>query len=123
MRVVDTNILVYAHRRESPDHEAMRDWLDAARRGERPLGLTDVVLAGFHRLVTTPRIFRDATSLDEAIRFVEALLAGPAARRGSLRASGTGQCSPISAVGPVPRETWFRTPTLLRSPWSRARSW
>jgi toxin-antitoxin system PIN domain toxin len=81
MRVVDVNILVYAHRREAPDHEAMRSWLDAARRAPRPLGLADVVLAGFLRLVTNPRVFRDPTALDEAIRFVDALMAGPAVRR------------------------------------------
>jgi toxin-antitoxin system PIN domain toxin len=79
MRCVDVSILVYAHRPESPDHDLFRAWLDAARRHPEPLGVSDLVLSGFLRLVTNPRIFREPTPLEIALRFVEAIRDSPAA--------------------------------------------
>jgi toxin-antitoxin system PIN domain toxin len=79
LRCVDVNVLVYAHRRESPDHEAMLDWLDDARTGTEPLGLMGAVLAGFVRVVTHPRIFREPTPLPVALDLVEAVRSSPAA--------------------------------------------
>jgi toxin-antitoxin system PIN domain toxin len=78
MRCVDVNVLVYAHRPESDRHERFRLWLDEARRGREPLGLWDVVLSGFLRVVTHPRVFREPTPLEVGLAFVESLRAGPA---------------------------------------------
>ncbi len=52
MRVADVNLLVYAHRREAPEHDTSRQWLVRARTGDQQLGLADVVMAGFLRVVT-----------------------------------------------------------------------
>lgn len=81
MRIVDVNVLVCAHRLEAPTHEATRAWLDRARTDPRPLGLADLVLTGFLRVVTNRRVFREPTPLASAIAFIDAVLAGPAARR------------------------------------------
>jgi toxin-antitoxin system PIN domain toxin len=81
MRVADINLLVYAHRREAPQHEASRQWLLEARTGEERLGLADVVMAGYLRVVTNGRVFRDPTPFDQAVRFLDAVLAGSAVRR------------------------------------------
>lgn len=81
MRCVDVNVLVYAHRAEAPEHDRYRDWLEEARLGGEPLGLADSVLAGFLRVVTHPRVFRDPTPLSTAIEFVDVLLASPAVVR------------------------------------------
>jgi toxin-antitoxin system PIN domain toxin len=80
MLVVDVNLLVYAHRREATEHQASRQWLLEARKGDQQLGLADVVMAGFLRVVTSSRVFRDPTPFDDAVRFLDALLAGPAVR-------------------------------------------
>lgn len=77
MRCVDVNILVYAHRPEAPDHDRYRAWLDDARTAEEPLGLADLVLSGFLRIVTHPRIFRDPTPLGAALDFAEVVRAAP----------------------------------------------
>ncbi len=79
MRCVDVNVLVYAHRREALGHQAFRRWLDEARSGPEPLGLMDLVLSGFLRVVTHPRIFREPTPLATALEFVDALRGSPAA--------------------------------------------
>lgn len=81
MRCADVNVLVYAHRPESPHHAETLDWLEAARRSDEPLGLTDLALSGFVRTVTNPRIFRDPTPIEVALTFVDDLLASPAALR------------------------------------------
>lgn len=77
MRCVDVNVLVYARRRESPDHEAYRSWLEAARTDPEPLGLIDVVASGFVRIVTHPRIFVEPTPAADALEFVDLLRASP----------------------------------------------
>lgn len=81
MRCADVNILVYAHRPESPRHAEVLDWLEAARRSDEPLGLTDLALSGFVRIVTNPRIFRDPTPIETALTFVDEVLGSPSALR------------------------------------------
>jgi toxin-antitoxin system PIN domain toxin len=46
---------------------------------DEPLGLPDIVLSGFVRLLTNRRIFAEATRPEEAWAAVDALLAAPAA--------------------------------------------
>lgn len=77
MRCVDVNVLVYAHRRESPDHERYRAWLESVRRDDEPLALSGPVLCGFLRVVTHHRVFREPTPLATAIGFVAALRSSP----------------------------------------------
>lgn len=77
MRCVDVNVLVYAHRPEAPDHDRYRAWLEHARTAEEPLGLSSLVLSGFLRVVTHPRVFRDPTPLDTALTFLDAVRAAP----------------------------------------------
>jgi toxin-antitoxin system PIN domain toxin len=79
MRCVDVNVLVYAHRPEAPEHARYRAWLDEARKADEPLGLSSVVLSGFLRIVTHPRVFRDPSPLDAAVAFTQALRAAPSA--------------------------------------------
>lgn len=78
MLCVDVNVLVYAHRPESPNHDGYRTWLERARRGVEPLGVPGVVLSGFLRVVTHPRVFSEPTPLDVALEFTEALRGSPA---------------------------------------------
>ncbi|CAN5339575.1 type II toxin-antitoxin system VapC family toxin [soil metagenome] len=79
MRCVDVNVLVYAHRPEAPDHDRYRAWLDDARTSHEPLGVNDLVLSGFLRIVTHPRVFRDPSPLETALEFAEALRTAPRA--------------------------------------------
>ncbi|MGH3326729.1 MAG: type II toxin-antitoxin system VapC family toxin [Streptomycetales bacterium] len=78
MRCVDVNVLVYAHREESPSHRDYLAWLNEARVGPEPLGVADLVLSGFLRVVTHPRVFREPTPLSAAVTFVSALRTSPA---------------------------------------------
>jgi len=81
MLFVDVNVLIYAHRPESPDHARYLQWLEQARLGEELLGLGDAVLSGFVRIVTSHRIFREPSPVDVALNFVRQLQTAPSAIR------------------------------------------
>lgn len=73
MILPDVNVLVYAHRQDTDRHDEYRAWLEEAIAGPGPYGLSDVVLSGFVRVVTHPRVFRDPTPLADALSFVRAV--------------------------------------------------
>jgi toxin-antitoxin system PIN domain toxin len=57
-----------------------RAWLEdtvAAAEAGASLTLMPMVLASFLRLVTSPRIFQVATPIEDALAFIDALLASP----------------------------------------------
>lgn len=76
----DVNVLVAASRSDHPHHEIARQWIEAAAAAAAvgtTLTLMPMVLASFLRLVTSPRIFHEPTPMDNAVAFVDALLAAP----------------------------------------------
>jgi toxin-antitoxin system PIN domain toxin len=76
----DVNVLVAASRSDHPYHAVAHDWLEkaigAARTGAG-LTLMPMVLASFLRLVTSPKIFQLATPIEDAVAFIDALMASP----------------------------------------------
>ena len=74
----DVNVLVAASRGDHPHHGVARAWLEqaaAAAAAGGALTLMPMVLASFLRLVTSPKIFPSPTPVQDAIAFVDALLA------------------------------------------------
>ena len=61
MILVDVNVLVYAFRRDSAGHGDYRKWWTSVVGGDEAFGISDVVLSGFLRIVTHPKIFRPPT--------------------------------------------------------------
>jgi toxin-antitoxin system PIN domain toxin len=66
----DVNILVYAHREDTPNHAAYRDWLESVINSDQAYGMAELVLSGFLRVVTHPRVFEHPSGLDRALEFV-----------------------------------------------------
>lgn len=76
----DVNVLVAASRTDHPHHAVARDWLEQALEAAESgcaLTLMPMVLATVLRLVTSPKIFQKATPIDDAVAFIDALLASP----------------------------------------------
>ena len=76
----DVNVLVAASRADHPHHAVARTWLEEAVTASgagAAFTLMPMVLASFLRLVTSPKIFRQATPIEDAVAFVDALLASP----------------------------------------------
>ncbi len=77
MLLPDVNVLVYAHRQDAPDHRRYLGWLEQVINSDEAFGLADLVLSGFLRVVTHPRVFGPPSSLGDALAFVTALRARP----------------------------------------------
>jgi len=77
MVLIDVNVLVYAHRRDTLRHLAYRRWLENCVNSDPAYGMSDVVLAAFIRIVTHPRIFKSPSKMEDALRFVSEVR-GPA---------------------------------------------
>jgi toxin-antitoxin system PIN domain toxin len=85
----DVNVLVAAFRADHSHHAIARAWLSRARRncveGIETLTLLPIVVTGFLRLVTNPRVFSEPDSAADSIGFIDAVLDTPGVE---LRASG-----------------------------------
>ena len=77
MILPDVNVLVYAHREDSPHHATCRAWLIETLKADQAFGLSDAVLASVVRIVTHPRVFKQPSRLDVALAFVAGLLRQP----------------------------------------------
>jgi toxin-antitoxin system PIN domain toxin len=77
---VDTNVLIYAHRRESALHEIALRKITAIAESDTPWGLPVFCLAEFVRVVTHLRVFNPPSSLAEALHFLEQLMLSPTLR-------------------------------------------
>jgi toxin-antitoxin system PIN domain toxin len=73
----DLNILLAAHRSDSPMHEPCRRWLEDVYAGDETFCLCAPVLIGLVRILTHPRVFVPPDSHDQAFAFVRSLLAHP----------------------------------------------
>ena len=73
MKLLDVNVLVYAHREDAPRHSDYRNWLQQLLSGPEPFGVADLVLSGFFRIVTHPGIFDPPTDPELALRFVQTI--------------------------------------------------
>jgi len=77
MLMPDVNILVYAHRQESPGHKRYAAWLVDRATASEPFALSEPVLHGFIRVATNPRIFDPPSTMGQVVQFLDALLARP----------------------------------------------
>lgn len=77
MIAVDTNILVYAHREDSPFHEAAYRQLAGLAEGSVSWAIPWPCLHEFLAIVTHPRIYAPSTPLDRALDQIAAWLESP----------------------------------------------
>jgi toxin-antitoxin system PIN domain toxin len=74
---VDTNILVYAHRRDSPFHASASARIRELAEGRAPWALPWPCVHEFYSVVTHPRIYGPPSTQQEAIGQVAAWLESP----------------------------------------------
>src|SRR5574338_1278618 len=75
--LLDVNVLVYAHREDTQDHEAYLAWLENLVNSDQAYGLSDLVLSGFLRVATHPKVFTRPSTMGEALAFVQELRGQP----------------------------------------------
>lgn len=77
MIAVDTNILVYAHREDSPWHEVAWNLLADLAQGDGPWAIPWPCVHEFLAVVTHPRIYHPPTPLSLALDQVDAWFESP----------------------------------------------
>jgi toxin-antitoxin system PIN domain toxin len=73
----DVNVLVYAFRQDAPRHSGYRSWLERLVDGDEAYALSDLVLSGFVRVVTHPRLPVEPDPIEDALDFAQALRVRP----------------------------------------------
>ena len=77
MKLVDTNVLIYAINANSPHHELSKNWLESALSGTEPIGLTWISILAFIRITTRRQVFETPLSTDDALEYVDSWLRQP----------------------------------------------
>lgn len=102
MKLIDTNVLVYAVNAASSKHVESRVWLENALSGQAPVGFAWIAVLGFVRISSNRRLLSPALAVEDAVDLVHEWLAEDSARiispterhadliSGLLRAVGTG---------------------------------
>lgn len=75
MMIVDVNVLLYAVNEDAEHHVPIRRWWEDVLSGDESVGLPWVVLLGFLRIATNPRVYRSPLSADDALGRVDEWLA------------------------------------------------
>jgi uncharacterized protein len=86
MIAVDTNVLVYSHRSDSPFHKAASKLIAALRAGPAAWAIPWPCLHEFVAIVTHPKIFKVPTPVEMSFACVDSWLAG-----GNLQLIGEGE--------------------------------
>jgi hypothetical protein len=92
---IDSNLLVYAHRRDSPWHEQARACVGKLAEGRQAWAIPWPCVHEFLSIVTHPRIYDPPSTLAQAIDQVEAWLESPSL---VLLAEGTDYWPSLSAT-------------------------
>ena len=58
-------------------HAAYREWLEAVVDGDEAFGVSDLVLSGFVRVVTHPRVFSPPEPVESALAFANVVREAP----------------------------------------------
>jgi hypothetical protein len=75
--LADVNVLIYAFRADSAEHQRYRAWLSSTVNSAQPYAVSPQVLSGVIRIVTHPRIFSRPSRVSEAFKFTRKLIEQP----------------------------------------------
>ena len=77
MILPDVNVLIYAFRKDVPEHAICRQWLERVVSSDGRFALSPLALAALVRITTGPKLQPTPGSLGEAFVFCDYLLAQP----------------------------------------------
>ena len=80
MKLIDLNLLLYATNSDSPVHSAARRWVEETLSGDQLVAIPWIVLLGFLRIATNPRIMEHALTPTQAMDIVSGWLSRPCVR-------------------------------------------
>lgn len=77
MTALDSNLLIYSHREDSDFHTAAKESVDSLRHQGAAWSIPWPCIHEFIGIVTHPGIYKPASTLSEALGFVDSLFASP----------------------------------------------
>jgi toxin-antitoxin system PIN domain toxin len=97
---VDSNLLVYAHREDSEFHPASKDLVDGLRHRSAPWAIPWPCVHEFIGITTHPGIYKPASTLSEALGFLDSIFASPQLH---LLSEGPGYFERLSEIATAAR--------------------
>jgi toxin-antitoxin system PIN domain toxin len=98
---VDTNILVYAHRRDSPWHEPAARAVSTLAEGAARWALPWPCVHEFFSIVTHPRIYAPPSSTERALEQIDAWLESPSVEPVSEEPGYWNELRPLLAAAKI----------------------
>ena len=77
MIAIDSNLLIYSHREDSEFHRAAKELIDSLRHQSGPWAIPWPCIHEFIGIATHPGIYKPASTLSEALGFLDSLFASP----------------------------------------------
>ncbi|MGI8730668.1 MAG: TA system VapC family ribonuclease toxin [Solirubrobacteraceae bacterium] len=77
MLLPDVNVVLAGFRADHVHHRPARAFIEAARDGDEPLGLSVIALSAVVRLATNPRVFARPDTTDAVLDYLDVLLDPP----------------------------------------------
>jgi predicted nucleic acid-binding protein len=96
------NVLIYAFRKDAPEHAVCNPWLTGVVAGDARFGVSRLALGALVRVTTNPRVYAEPSTLAEAFTFCDYLLGNRIAMSLSP-ARNIGRSSDASAEKPIRR--------------------
>lgn len=111
MILPDVNVLIYALRKDVPEHAVCRPWLNEIVQSDNRFGVSPMTLSAVVRITTSSRSHPQPTPLEEAFGFCEDLLAQPHCQiiEPGERHWGIFKrlCIETNTRGPMVTDAWF----------------
>ena len=111
MILPDVNVLVYAFRADAAEHAVSKRWLDGVIAADAQFGIAPLALSEVVRITTHTRIFKEPSSIDEALAYCNNLLGQPHCdvvqpgdRHWTIFCS---LCRSAGVRGPLVADAWF----------------
>ena len=77
MKLIDLNLLIYAINSDAPNHDKARLWWEDCLSGDEAIGIPWIVILGFLRITTNPKVMARPLSPQTAMAIVEDWLMQP----------------------------------------------
>lgn len=74
MYLFDVNILIYAHREDSPHHSAITKFIEDGIQQNKSFGFSNLALSGFLRIITHLKVFNPPSEIETALAFIDSII-------------------------------------------------
>lgn len=74
MYLFDVNILIYAHREDTPHHSVITRFIENGIQQNKSFGFSNLSFSGFLRVITHPKVFNPPSDIETALAFIDSII-------------------------------------------------